>query len=289
MADRGPLPLTPDPAGREALEAHAAGRISAEVALMRLLLTGLPAEAVAAIAAHTPGLAEAARRHADGLGVLERMVRAGADHPGTAGLEATQAMFDRLVALSPEASVAAYSLGDPATLAAATAELVDWLRGRGLLAGRPRVLDLGCGIGRVAAAVAPEADSVLGLDLSPAMVEAARARHGCAPGLGFATCSGRDLAGLPDAGFDLVLAVDVFPYLVQAGLDGAMLAEAARVLRPCGQLVILNFAYGQVEPGARLAAVPGFALVEAGTRPLALWDGAAFRLRRDGLEAAGAL
>jgi SAM-dependent methyltransferase len=279
MADRPPLPLS----AQAALDEHAAGRISAEVALMRLLLAGLPARDVPALVAPAPALAGAARRHAAGLATLERMVRDGADHPAEAGLAETRAMFDRLVALSPEASVAAYSLGDPATLAAATAELVAWLRGLGLLADRPRVLDLGCGIGRVAAAVAPEAAEVLGLDLSPSMVAAARARHGAAPGLGFATCSGRDLAGIADAVFELVLAVDVFPYLVQAGLDGAMLAEAARVLRPGGQLAILNYAYGEGNGAERLeshASRAGLDLLEAGTRPLALWDGVAFRLSR---------
>jgi SAM-dependent methyltransferase len=283
MADRPPDPLAE----------HAAGRISAEVALMRLVLAGQPAAAIPALVAGHASLAEAAAHHAAGLATLEAMVRAGADHADGTGLEATRAMFDRLVALSPEASVAAYSLGDPETLAAATAELLAWLRGLGLLEDRPRVLDLGCGIGRVAAAVAQEAGSVLGLDISPAMVGAARARHGGVPNLAFEVAGGRDLAGLPDASFDLVLAVDVFPYLVQAGLEATMIAEAARVLRPGGRLAILNFAYGDPASAAsRLAALAGPAGLlteEAGSRPLRLWDAAAFRLRKPGLAGTAAL
>ncbi len=253
------------------LAEHRAGRISEEVALMRLALAGVPAAQI------PEALAGAAARHAPGLERLEARLRAGADHAPGMGRDATRAMFDRLVALSPEASVAAYSLGDPATLAAATAELAAWLRGLGLLDGRPRVLDLGCGIGRVAAAIAPDCDSVLGLDISPGMVAEAEARHRGVAGLRFATIEGRNLAGLADGSFDLVLAVDVFPYLVQAGDAGPMLAEAARVLVPCGELVVLNHDYA--DPSAEPAA-PGLVLLGPGTRPLRLWDGVAFRLRR---------
>jgi SAM-dependent methyltransferase len=283
MAERPLLPPLNE-ASRAALADHAAGRASAEVTLMRLMLSGMPAATVPALVRDSPALAALARRHAEGLVTLERMVRAGADHAKGTDLAATRAMFDRLVALSPEASVAAYSLGDPATLAAATKELVEWLRGLGLLAGQPRVLDLGCGIGRVAAAVAPQAASVLGLDVSERMVAEARARHADLPRLRFETCSWLDLAGVEDAGFDLVLAVDVFPYLVQAGreLAAGMLAEAARVLRPGGQLVILNHAYGDAG-GEDLAADArdcGLIVLEAGSRPLSLWDAMAFRLLR---------
>ena len=283
MADR-PLRPALNETASAALAGYRAGRISAEVALMRLSLSGLPAAEIPGILRDAPELSAFARRHAGGLAVLERMVRDGAEHAQGVSLAATREMFDRLVALSPEASVAAYSLGDPATLAAATAELVDWLRGLGVLTHRPRVLDLGCGIGRVAAAVVADAESVLGLDISERMVAEARARHRAVPGLGFDTCSGEDVAGLADAAFDLVLAVDVFPYLVQAGgrAAAAMLAETARVLRPGGQLVILNYAYADAD-GAGLAAVApgcGLTLVESGSRPLSLWDAVAFRLVR---------
>jgi SAM-dependent methyltransferase len=161
--------------------------------------------------------------------------------------------------------------------------LMEWLRAQGLLAGRPDILDLGCGIGRLVAALAAEAGSVLGLDVSPAMIAEARARH---PGLRFETCSGGDLAGLGDASCDLVLAVDVFPYLVQGGLGlaGRMMAECARVLRPGGTLLILNFSYRGIAadrhdlPG--IAAACGFTVLRDGVREFVLWDGAIFWLRR---------
>lgn len=290
------IPAAMRPAVQDCLD----GGISAPVALMRLMLSGMPAAAVIAaleaIQADGPEdarlkeLAALAQRQRKRLALLERMVTAGSDHrpaPSTeAGIAASRAMFDRLVRISPEASVAAYSLGDPLLLEEATREILAWLHGLGLLEGRPDVLDLGCGIGRLAAALAPQAGSVLGLDVSPGMVEAARTRCAGIAGLRFALCSGHDLAGQDDASFDLVLAADVFPYLVQAGLDLAdrHVAEAARILRPGGSLVILNFSYRSAEADradlARLAERAGLAMLRNGVRELSLWDGLAFWLRR---------
>lgn len=284
------------PAVRDCLR----GGISAPVALMRCMLSGMPAAAVIAALevsrADAPGdtrlteLVVLAQRQRERLALLERMVRAGSDHrpapSAAAGVAASRAMFDRLVRISPEASVAAYSLGDPLLLEEATHEILAWLRSLGLLEGRPDVLDLGCGIGRLAAALAPHAGSVLGLDVSPGMVHAAQERCAGIAGLRFELCSGHDLAGQEDAGFDLVLAVDVFPYLVQAGLDLAErhVAEAARILRPGGSLVILNFSYRGAETDrsnlAHAARRAGLVVLRNGVRELSLWDGLAFWLRR---------
>ncbi|PWS37012.1 methyltransferase type 11 [Falsiroseomonas bella] len=286
MADRPRLPPL-NAAARDTLDRHASGEIPDAVALMRLILAGTPVADLPSLLHAAPRLAALAARHAEGLALLERMVRAGADHAAPTSLDAQRALFDRLAAISPEASVAAYSLGDPALLAAATEELVAWLRRHGLLAGRPRVLDLGCGTGRLAAAVAPEASETLGFDLSPMMIAEAQRRHGAIPRLRFATTGGGDLAGIRDAGFDLVLAVDVFPYLVQAGgtLAEDMLTEIARVLRPGGRLALLNFAYGEdgtADP-CDLAARCGLSIEAAPERPFRLWDATAFRLRRVGV------
>lgn len=287
--------------------AYLRGTISAPVTLMRLLLPGTSAEAtLAAIRLRSAAAAEPAtkgrlmalldlaHRQQPRLSILESVARAGAVHGSPAGEHAdleqaiagSRAMFDRLVAISPEASVAAYSLGDPALLHAATQELVDWLNGNALLEGRPAILDLGCGIGRLAAALAPYATEVLGIDSSPGMITEARARCAGAAGLRFAITSGRDLAGIVDGSFGLVLAVDVFPYLMQAGaaLAARHVAEAARVLRPGGSLVVLNFSYrGNAldrRDAARMAASTGFELVRDGARDMALWDGAAYWFRR---------
>jgi SAM-dependent methyltransferase len=107
------------------------------------------------------------------------------------------------------------------------------------------------------------------------------------PNLRFDATPGTDLAALAAASFDLVLAVDSFPYLVQAGRAVAdrHLADAARVLRRGGAFAILNLSYrGDPEAdrvdAARWAATGGWTLAVDGATPFALWDGAAFLLRR---------
>ena len=112
-----------------------------------------------------------------------------------AGIARIAGFFDRAVEHSPEASVALYSLGDPAILAAATDEIMRWLEAHGLLAPAADVLDLGCGFGRVAAALGPRCRSVLGLDVSGGMVAEARRRYGGVANLRFAQTGGQDLAG----------------------------------------------------------------------------------------------
>jgi predicted TPR repeat methyltransferase len=128
-----------------------------------------------------------------------------------------RATFDALAREQPEAGVALYSPADPALLAAASREIIDALLGWGDLHDGATVLDLGCGIGRLAAPLSASADFIIGVDVSQVMLAEARRRAGAGSRLGLACLSGLDLAALSDAAFDLVLAVDVFPYLMQAG------------------------------------------------------------------------
>jgi SAM-dependent methyltransferase len=211
-----------------------------------------------------------------------------ADDDIDAAIARCAAMFDAAAPVCPEASVALYALGDPGLLAQATAEIIARMRAWELL-GRDRdLLDIGCGIGRFVEALAPQVRRVVGIDIAPAMIEIARQRCRHHGNVELVQSSGRDLAMAGSAGFDLVYAVDTFPYLVQAGggLAARHLQEAARVLRPGGALLILNFSY-RGDAGAdraevsRLAAACGFALRRHGTRDLSLWDGVTFLLQRE--------
>ncbi|WP_406855053.1 class I SAM-dependent methyltransferase [Alsobacter sp. KACC 23698] len=197
--------------------------------------------------------------------------------------------FDQLAADRPEAGVALYALGDPALLAAASAEIVDALAGWGLLGPDRAVLDLGCGIGRLTGRLASRCGLAVGADVSGGMLAEAARRSGPDRRASYVQVTGRDLRAFRDEAFDLVLAVDVFPYLVQAGeglaRDGV--AEAARALRPGGALVVANLSYrgDDGRDAADLAAWADEAGLrkEAGPeRPFALWDGLVFRYRKDG-------
>ena len=269
----------------DAVSACLAGRISPEVALARLLLAGLlPDEIGAMLPAGTTiaGLFGAQRGNLEA--VARMLAGARVDHETARTPKAIAAMFDHAVACAPEASVAAYALNDPALLSGATAELVDWLLDRGYAHADADVLDLGCGIGRVAAALASHVARVLGTDVSPGMIAEARRRHGRVANLAFAVTDGQPPT-LPPACLDLLLAVDSFPYLVQAGVADAHVARACCLLRPLGRLAIFNLAYGEdleasIGRARRWADAWDLTLEIEGERPFTLWDGAAFVLRR---------
>jgi SAM-dependent methyltransferase len=105
-----------------------------------------------------------------------------------------------------------------------------------LAGGDALVADLGCGEGRIGAHLAGLGLDVTGIDLSPAMIEIARASY---PGLRFATGS---MHALPFG--DGTLAGIVSWYSVIHAAPGdlpAYLAEFGRVLKPGGHLLAAFF------------------------------------------------
>jgi SAM-dependent methyltransferase len=265
--------------GQDAIVARwAAGEISQEIALAQMLLTG----SVPDPATLPPPLAALARSQAARLDDLAALARQGFDASTAA---ATAALFDRLADTAPEAGVAFYTLGDPALMAAATDELVAVIRQWAPVEGRD-VLDFGCGIGRVAQALAPEVRSITGVDVSAGMVAAARRRLAGFPNARVRLGDGHALP-CEDAAFDIALAIDCMPFLVQAGeaaLD-AQIGEFARVLRPGGALLVFNWSYRGDRPrdvadAHRLAARHGFDVLAADEAPFAIWDGRGYHLRR---------
>jgi predicted TPR repeat methyltransferase len=96
-------------------------------------------------------------------------------------------------------------------------------------AGFRRVIDLGCGTGLAARAFAPVAGDIIGIDLSPRMIERARAT-GLYAELDVAEIAD-GLGRQADASADLILAADVMVYVHDMT---PLLAEVARVLTPGG-------------------------------------------------------
>lgn len=262
------------------------------IALMRLTLdTADRAEmeklVAVALASSAPGsaahvrlrsLEQLMRSHADIHGLVRRLETASVPRPeGTVEAEYWAAEFDRTVAVSPEASVALYSLGDPDLLRQITSELVDRLVQWGALRRGSRVLDYGCGIGRVTAELAAQAGEVVGVDISAGMLREAGAR-----------LSGLANVRLVHAGdfrtaetgtrFDLILLVDVLPYLSD---PMPLLTDLASWLAPGASLVVMNWSYAldladQRALAGRLAAERGLVVVRDGTAEFTLWDGVVF-------------
>ncbi|HVX91704.1 MAG TPA: class I SAM-dependent methyltransferase [Xanthobacteraceae bacterium] len=194
-------------------------------------------------------------------------------------------MFDRAVEATPDASVALYCLGRADLLRAATDEIVRCLASWHLLHPGCAVLDLGCGSGRLAEGLASRVGVVVGTDVSARMLEAARRRCRHVENAHVVRTSGIDLAAFSDACFDLVCALDVFPYFVISGLAQTHLREAARVLRPRGHLLIINYSYDSDAAESRrhlcrLAQSVRLRLLRFGTAEFALWDGVCFLLQK---------
>ncbi len=254
-----------------------AGEISPAVALARLVLGGTTPGEIGRMLPEGSDIAALFASHGGDVEALAAMLRqSGVDH-GDQSLDEIRRSFERAVRLSPEASVAAYSLGDPGLLGEATDELAGWLDREGLVRPGADVLDVGCGIGRVAAALSKRAGSVLGIDIAAGMVEQARQRHRGTANIRFELTDGLSLQ-MADGSRDLVLFVDSMPYLVQAGIADAHVAECARIMRPGAALAVFNLSYGDEGEATarRWAERLGLRLRHCGSRPFRSWDGAAF-------------
>jgi SAM-dependent methyltransferase len=284
------------------------GEISPAIAITRLLihtedrqrvaeLLDVLAERVAALPSTSGEGRQAAEMHRlfrENQGGCERiaqLLRGGmnvnAVSPSPAeGIARIAQLCDWAVRQSEEASVALYSLGDPQLLREATTEVIALLDQWGVLGPERSILQIGCGIGRFEAALASRVREVHGIDVAPGMVEAARLRCRGLGNVHIQPCSGRDLGLFESGAFDLVYAVDTFPYLYQEGpgLIEGHFAEVARVLKPGGDFVILNLTYrGNPEADRldvrRLSQRHGFDVVVDGSYPFRLWDGRAWRMR----------
>jgi predicted TPR repeat methyltransferase len=134
-----------------------------------------------------------------------------------------------------------------------------------------RVIDLGCGTGLAARAFASVAGDIVGIDLSPRMIERARLT-GLYAELDVAEIV-EGLARRPDASADLILAADVMVYVHDMA---PLLAEVVRVLAPGGLFAFtLESHAGE---GVVLGEGLRYAYSAAGAR--ALIEGAGLMLER---------
>lgn len=107
------------------------------------------------------------------------------------------------------------------------------------------VIDIGCGEGRFSRMLGARAARVTGVDLTPGLVEAARARDP----LGGYVLGSADALPFADARFDLAIS---YVMLVDVVDFRAAISESARVLRPGGLLVVANLGFvTAMEPWVR--------------------------------------
>jgi predicted TPR repeat methyltransferase len=179
----------------------------------------------AAIAAFQKAQASDANdRHGAGL----RLMRLGAEPLAGMPQAYVQTLFDQYAPRFESSLVDDLGYRGPALLFKAVLSVRSAARKPAFF---KRAIDLGCGTGLAASAFAKEVDHFIGVDLSPRMIERARAT-----GL-YAELEVADmLQGLRvrgDASADLVLAADAMVYVAKLA---PVLAEAARVLAPGGLL-----------------------------------------------------
>jgi ubiquinone/menaquinone biosynthesis C-methylase UbiE len=137
------------------------------------------------------------------------------------------------------------------------------------------VLDYGCGTGNIADALARAGYSVTGVDISGAMIEAARARLSTTGNFHHITKSGP--LPFPAATFDACVASSVLEYVDD---PRAILRELVRVLRPSGRLVVTvpDARHPLRRREARIASIVGVPLVSALAR-VTRWRGGATYIR----------
>src|SRR5262249_10121856 len=102
-----------------------------------------------------------------------------------------------------------------------------------------RVLDVGCGTGRLACWIADRvgpSGTVVGVDPLPERIAIARAK---APGIRFDVGRAEDLSAFASGTFDAVCMSSVFHWVTD---KAGALAEARRVLKPSGRLGLTTMA-----------------------------------------------
>jgi ubiquinone/menaquinone biosynthesis C-methylase UbiE len=107
-----------------------------------------------------------------------------------------------------------------------------------------RLLDLGCGIGRLEHHIKDKFGQICGVDVSPLMIEKAHRDFSDSPNIHFILTNGKDLRPLPQNYFDIAVSFLVLQHLPKS-IVKEYFKEVHRILLPGGvfriQVPILNF------------------------------------------------
>jgi predicted TPR repeat methyltransferase len=172
----------------------------------------------------------------DRHGASLRLMRLGAEQVASMPQAYLQALFDQYAPRFEAALVNDLGYRGPALLFKAVLSVRTAARKPAFF---KRAIDLGCGTGLAATAFARKVDRFIGIDLSPRMIERARAT-GLYAELEFADMV-EGLRGKPDASADLILAADAMVYVADLA---PVLGEVTRVLAPGGLLAFTVETHG---------------------------------------------
>jgi len=116
-------------------------------------------------------------------------------------------------------------------------KMLDWLHEK---AGAGLICDIGCGPGHIAAYLQAQGAEVYGIDLSPGMIEQAKARN---PNISFMVDDMMIIATISDASYSGIAVFYTLIHLTREQLPTAM-RELWRVLKP-GGVILATFHIGQ--------------------------------------------
>jgi ubiquinone/menaquinone biosynthesis C-methylase UbiE len=119
------------------------------------------------------------------------------------------------------------------------------------VAPKGETLELGCGTGFFTRALATQATRLTATDLSEEMLEVARAQLSPLANLSFLRVDCCKTL-LPDSAYDGILIANVLNALREPELA---VRESARMLRPGGKLLVINYTYFGLNPWRKLAYV----------------------------------
>jgi SAM-dependent methyltransferase len=97
------------------------------------------------------------------------------------------------------------------------------------------VVEIGCGVGRLTREIAHRSRSVLAIDVSAGMIDAARALNGGLENVEWLVGDGRSLQPIGDESADACVSDVVFQHIPEPAITLGYVAEIARVLRPGGR------------------------------------------------------
>ncbi len=113
-------------------------------------------------------------------------------------------------------------------------DLVEWI---GPAASRQSALEIGCGLGRLLHHLADHFERVVGVDISPEMIEQAVA-FGLPGNVEVEVANGKDLGRRGEAEQDVIVSFLVFQHIPDESIVAGYLREIERVLKPAGKAVL---------------------------------------------------